>query len=80
MNSPFRDYDSWLESPYTNRAREEEEFEKFCEANDLDFDDEDSWNKFEEWQGQLDYDGPTDPDEEREMKWEAEMERHHYDE
>lgn len=47
-------YDAWLESPYTNRAREEAEFEAWAEKNlpDLDWDDngalDEAWEKFEE--------------------------------
>ena len=47
-------YDAWLESPYTNRAREEADFEAWVEKNmpDLDWDDEaacdEAWTRFED--------------------------------
>ena len=71
MTSPFRDFDSWLESPYTNRAREEAEFEEWCEKHDYDMDDPESWRIFESYRDDEEI-GP-DPDDARDLAYEREM-------
>lgn len=38
-------YDSWLEAPYQQRATEADAYVAWCEANDLDPDD-DLWDDF----------------------------------
>lgn len=39
--------DAWLEAPYVNAARQEEAFEKWCEATDTDPEASDAWDLFE---------------------------------
>ena len=39
--------DAWLESPYTNRARQDALFEDWCEREDQDPEAPDAWDKFE---------------------------------
>jgi hypothetical protein len=65
-------FDRWLEKPYTDQAALEEEYEKFCETNDLDFDDESSRQAFQEWLDSQEEIGP-DPDDERDRIWEDEQ-------
>ena len=48
MHDPMAGLDAWLESPYTNRAREEAAFEVWCEREDQDPEAPDAWAKFEE--------------------------------
>jgi hypothetical protein len=64
----------YLELPYTQRAQEEAEFEKYCETHDLDPEDDGSYecymNFIEDHGGEI---GP-DPDDEREQQWELEQE------
>lgn len=40
-------YDRWLEAPYVDAARQEAAFEAWCEANDVEFDADDAWDRFE---------------------------------
>lgn len=52
-------YDRWLEEPYTRAAAEEAAFEKWCEAEDVEFDAPDAWERFEaamadEWEARAD--------------------------
>lgn len=42
------DYDAWLERPYTDAARAQEEVEKFAEARDLPLDTDEDWQNAEE--------------------------------
>lgn len=55
----MRGYDAWLERPYVDAARQEEAFEKWCEAEDVEFDAPDAWERFEaamadEWEARAD--------------------------
>jgi hypothetical protein len=45
----MRGYDAWLEAPYERAAAMEAEYERFCEANDFDFDDPEAEVAFERW-------------------------------
>lgn len=40
-------YDRWLEAPYVDAARQEDAFEKWCEAKGVAFDAPDAWERFE---------------------------------
>jgi hypothetical protein len=40
--------DRWLEKPYTDKSRQEAEFEDFCDRFDLDPEDDASWAAYEE--------------------------------
>lgn len=53
-------YDSWLESPYTNAARYEAEYEAWCETKGYD-PATPHWEEFEAAMAEL----QPDPDEER---------------
>lgn len=46
--SNMRGYDEWLEAPYVNAAREQDNYERWCEANDLDPED-DNWGAYEDF-------------------------------
>jgi hypothetical protein len=40
--------DAWLEAPYTNRAREEAEFEAWCESTGRNPESDEAWEHFEQ--------------------------------
>jgi hypothetical protein len=44
----MRNYDTWLQRPYQERAEENDAFVSFCEANDLDPDDPASEQAYEQ--------------------------------
>jgi hypothetical protein len=39
--------DAWLEAPYVDAARQQDEFERWCDAEDVDPDAPDAWDRFE---------------------------------
>ena len=41
-------YDRWLERPYQQAASQQEDYERWCEDNDLSF-DEDHWSEYEQY-------------------------------
>lgn len=43
----MRGFDEWLEAPYVDAARKQDEYEQWCEANDLNPED-DNWQAFED--------------------------------
>ena len=43
-------YDRWLEAPYVEAEQRALAFEQFCESNDVDPGADDAWERFEEWQ------------------------------
>lgn len=43
-------YDRWLEAPYVEAAQREAAFEAFCESHDVDPNADDAYDRFEEWQ------------------------------
>jgi hypothetical protein len=43
----MRGLDAWLEAPYVDAARREDDYVKWCEANELD-PSEDHWDDFED--------------------------------
>jgi hypothetical protein len=47
-------FDAWLERPYTEAAQEAADYEKFCEVNDLDPENEWTVFKFKAWQASWD--------------------------
>jgi hypothetical protein len=49
-DSPF---DRWLERPYLEAARRVQEYESFCEENDLNFDDPKSEEAFLKLEAEL---------------------------
>jgi hypothetical protein len=71
MSITMSNFDRWLEKPYTDRAREEAEFEEFCEAQGIDFDDPEADALFQAWQDSFD-EGP-DPDDARDLAYENAM-------
>jgi hypothetical protein len=54
--------DRWLEAPYVDAAKQQVDFEKWCEANDVDPDADDAWEQFELFIADLEPDVPEPPD------------------
>lgn len=52
--------DAWLEAPYVDAARREEEFERFCGQQDVNPEDADAWTRFEEYVEDQMYDAELD--------------------
>lgn len=42
-------HQEWLEAPYTDAARQQADFEQWCEANDVDPETREAWPAFEEF-------------------------------
>jgi hypothetical protein len=43
------DHQRWLEKPYEDEAKMDALYEKFCEENELEFDSEESHDRFAEF-------------------------------
>lgn len=66
MSDPFARYDAWLEAPYVDRAKQEADFERWCEAEGLTWLDDrgeaEAWERYEEWLLDQEPDIPEPPD------------------
>lgn len=48
MHDAMAGLDAWLEAPYVNRARDEADFEAWCEREDVDPEAPTAWDDFEQ--------------------------------
>lgn len=69
-------HQNYLEAPYDRIDREEIAFERWCDANDVDYDEPDAWERFEA----VYYDEvESDPDDERDDAFDIDVDFDYHD-